>query len=162
MKALRFYGKDDLRIEQIEEPKCEPGKVKVEARDPLSSSTQPMTLVLDSPSLVRYLRDWYVLCLSAEGAVLNSHALDLHEYLGGPNLCATTPHPITGEKVPLTFGHEFSGVVEEIGEGVESVKVGDRVVVEPIIWCDSCASCKLDMHNACDKGGFVGLSGTSS
>ena len=31
MKALRFYGKEDLRIEQVEEPVCGPGKVKVGA-----------------------------------------------------------------------------------------------------------------------------------
>jgi len=50
--------------------------------------------------------------------------------MGGPNLCPTTPHPITGEKVPLTFGHEFSAIVTEIGEGVSGFKEGDRVAVE--------------------------------
>ena len=56
--------------------------------------------------------------------------LDLHEYMGGPNLCPTTPHPITGETVPLTFGHEFSAIVTEVGEGVKDFKEGDRVAVE--------------------------------
>ena len=87
---------------------------------------------------------------------------DLHEYLGGPNICPTTPHPITGTSVPLTFGHEFSGIVEEIGEGVSKFKEGDRVCVEPIIWDGTCGACKDGFHNCCDKGGFVGLSGETS
>ncbi|KAL9054296.1 MAG: hypothetical protein Q9162_004254 [Coniocarpon cinnabarinum] len=49
-------------------------------------------------------------------------------------MCPTTTHPITGTCVPLTFGHEFSAIVEEVGEGVINFKPGDRVVVEPIIW----------------------------
>lgn len=75
-------------------------------------------------------------------------------------MCPTTPHPMTGEQVPLTFGHEFSAIVEEVGEDVpEGFKVGDRVCVEPIIWDGTCVSCRNGVHNACDKGGFVGLSG---
>jgi len=85
--------------------------------------------------------------------------LDLHEYLGGPNLMPTTPHPITGEKVPLILGHEFSGVVEEIGQGVDDMKVGDRVVVQPIIYDGTCGACKEGLINCCYSGGFVGLSG---
>ena len=84
---------------------------------------------------------------------------DLHEYLGGPNMCPTTDHPITGEKVPLVFGHEFSGIVEEVGEGVQGFSVGERVCVEPIIWDGTCGACREGCHNCCDGGGFVGLSG---
>ena len=86
---------------------------------------------------------------------------DLHEYLGGPSLCPEeTPHPITGETVPLTFGHEFSGKIEEVGEGVsERFKVGDRVVVQPIIYDDECGACKEGFVNCCNKNGFIGLSG---
>ena len=83
---------------------------------------------------------------------------DLHEYLGGPNLCPTTPHPITGEQVPLTFGHEFSGVVEEVGEGVTEYKRGDRVVVQPIIYDGTCGACQEGLINCCYSNGFVGLS----
>ncbi len=85
--------------------------------------------------------------------------VDLHEYLGGANIMPTTPHPITGEKVPLTLGHEFSGVVEEVGEGVNDMKVDDRVVVQPIIYDGTCGACKEGLINCCYSGGFVGLSG---
>ncbi|KIW34205.1 chlorophyll synthesis pathway protein BchC [Cladophialophora immunda] len=86
---------------------------------------------------------------------------DLHEYLGGANLIPTEghPHPITGETLPLTLGHEFSGVVEEVGEGVTNVKPGDRVCVQPTIYDGSCRACKRGLVNCCDKNGFVGLSG---
>lgn len=84
---------------------------------------------------------------------------DLHEYLGGPSICPTTPHPITGEQVPVTFGHEFSGVIEEVGEGVENFKVGGKVCVQPIIYDGTCRACEDGLINCCDKYGFVGLSG---
>ena len=74
----------------------------------------------------------------------------------------TTPHPITNEKVPLTLGHEFSGIVEEIGEGVLDIKVGSRVAVQPIIYDGTCNACKEGYINCCDNNGFIGLSGEAS
>ena len=86
---------------------------------------------------------------------------DLHEYLGGANLIPKPghPHPITGETLPLTLGHEFSGIIEEVGEGVTSLKKGDRVCVQPTIYDNECMSCERGLVNCCDKNGFVGLSG---
>ena len=77
---------------------------------------------------------------------------DLHEYVSGANLIPTPghPHPITGETLPLTLGHEFSGVVEEVGEGVTHVKKGDNVCIQPTLWDDSCNSCKRGLVNCCD------------
>lgn len=71
----------------------------------------------------------------------------------------TTPHPITGEKAPITLGHEFSGVIEEVGKDVHDVEVGQRVVVQPIIYDGTCGACRDGFINCCDKNGFVGLSG---
>ena len=71
----------------------------------------------------------------------------------------TTPHPITNEQVPLTLGHEFSGVIEEVGEGVTDIKVGARVTVQPIIYDGTCGACKEGFINCCESNGFVGLSG---
>ena len=89
-------------------------------------------------------------------------ASDLHEYLGGASIIPTTPHPITKEKVPLTLGHEFSGTIEETGEGVHDIKAGARVVVQPIIYDGTCNACKEGYINCCDKNGFIGLSGKAS
>ncbi|KAK7905458.1 hypothetical protein LTR67_000180 [Exophiala xenobiotica] len=85
---------------------------------------------------------------------------DLHEYLGGANLIPDkSPHPITGETLPLTLGHEFSGIVEEVGEGVSHVSKGDRVCIQPTIYDGDCRACRRGLVNCCDKNGFVGLSG---
>jgi threonine dehydrogenase-like Zn-dependent dehydrogenase len=85
--------------------------------------------------------------------------IDLHEYLIGPALTPTKPHGVTGETIPLTLGHEFSGTVEQVGAGVVDFKVGDRVVLEPIIFDGTCAACRVGHLNCCARNGFVGLSG---
>ena len=82
--------------------------------------------------------------------------------MGGPNIIPTTPHPITGEKVPVTLGHEFSGVIEEVGAGVEDIAIGERVVAQPIIYDGTCGACKEGFINCCDQNGFIGLSGECS
>lgn len=125
MNAVRFHGKNDVRVEKVPIPKVTSGKVKIAPK-------------------------FCGIC-----------GTDLHEYLGGANLIPVpdSPHPITNETLPLTLGHEFSGIVEEVGEGVNNVKVGDRVCVQPTIYDGSCRACKRGLVNCCDKNGFVGLSG---
>ena len=85
---------------------------------------------------------------------------DLHVYYSpeASGLDFTTPHPITGALPPQVLGHEFSGTVVEIGEGVTSVVVGDRVAVWPIYYCGECPACSKGLFNACRKIGFHGLS----
>ncbi|WP_027998169.1 2,3-butanediol dehydrogenase [Sinorhizobium arboris] len=58
---------------------------------------------------------------------------DLHEYAYGPIFIPKEPHPFTGAHGPQVLGHEFGGVVEAVGEGVTSVRPGDRVSVQPLI-----------------------------
>ena len=85
---------------------------------------------------------------------------DLHEYVAGPIFIpVNTPHPVSKDVAPVVMGHEFSGVVEEVGEGVSSVKVGDLVVVEPILACSTCPACLQGKYNICSSLGFHGLSG---
>src|ERR1700754_3961618 len=82
---------------------------------------------------------------------------DLHEYYAGPIFVPTEPHPLTGEQLPLTIGHEFSGVIADLGEGVTGWQEGDRVAVEPIYKCGQCASCRAGNYNICAQIGFHGL-----
>lgn len=84
--------------------------------------------------------------------------IDLHEYLAGPITVPSTPHPITGGSVPVTLGHEFSGVVEEVGAGVSRLKVGDRVAVKPNLYDGTCANCLAGWRNCCQNLGFIGYS----
>ncbi|MBP2238701.1 (R,R)-butanediol dehydrogenase/meso-butanediol dehydrogenase/diacetyl reductase [Sinorhizobium kostiense] len=58
---------------------------------------------------------------------------DLHEYAYGPIFIPKEPHRYTGAHGPQVLGHEFGGVVEAVGEGVTSVRAGDRVSVQPLI-----------------------------
>ncbi|MDY6051456.1 MAG: 2,3-butanediol dehydrogenase [Rothia sp. (in: high G+C Gram-positive bacteria)] len=87
---------------------------------------------------------------------------DLHEYLDGPIFCPTqhTPHPISGETAPVTMGHEFSGVVEALGEGITDLEVGDHVVVEPYI-LDEDVETGPDNKNyhLSENMNFIGLGG---
>ncbi|OCL03902.1 GroES-like protein [Glonium stellatum] len=123
MRAARYYGKEDIRIEDVAEAPCSEGQVRV------------------SPAFVG-------IC-----------GTDLHEYLGGPTFAPTSPHPVTGDTIPITLGHEFSGIIKEIGQGVEGLKVGQHVVVQPTIYCGSCGACNCGVENVCYNGGFIGLSG---
>jgi (R,R)-butanediol dehydrogenase/meso-butanediol dehydrogenase/diacetyl reductase len=82
---------------------------------------------------------------------------DLHEYYAGPIFIPTEPHPLAGGSLPVVMGHEFSGTVIDVGAGVASVEVGDRVTVEPVYRCGACPPCQAGLYNVCRKIGFHGL-----
>jgi len=50
---------------------------------------------------------------------------------------------------PIILGHECSGIVESVGEGVEKFKPGDSVVVEPFFVCGRCPNCLRGRYNMC-------------
>jgi threonine dehydrogenase-like Zn-dependent dehydrogenase len=52
-------------------------------------------------------------------------------------------------KFPTILGHEFSGKVAEVGKNVTSLKVGDMVTVEEMIWCGRCTPCRNGYPNHC-------------
>ena len=102
---------------------------------------------------------------------------DLHEY-EEPIFFSSAASPdgdkISGKKLPLVLGHEFSGVVHEVGSNVTHVKEGDHVVVETTGHCEerqnyfkspenkrshlpTCQSCELGYTNTCADLNFLGL-----
>ena len=69
-------------------------------------------------------------------------------------ICGSDLHLYRG-KIPATeegdiFGHEFMGVVEEVGPEVTAVKKGDRVVIPFVIACGNCFFCQHDLMSACE------------
>ncbi len=59
--------------------------------------------------------------------------------------------------LPVTIGHEFSGVVAAKGEGVESLDVGQRVTVRPSVTCGICEACQSGRHDDCLSRRGVGV-----
>lgn len=83
---------------------------------------------------------------------------DLHEYNNGPQLIPVDkPYPLNGHQGTTTLGHEFSGVVEEIGKNVKNIKKGDRVTVEPIFKNPESPFITTGEYNLSEPLGFVGL-----
>ena len=77
-------------------------------------------------------------------------------------VCGTDMHIFNGDggsfevNPPLIPGHEFSGVVAEVGSAVTTVKVGDRVSGDPNDMCGECYFCKNAMQHFCTNNVGVG------
>lgn len=68
-------------------------------------------------------------------------------------------HPLFGEAGAHVLGHEFSGHIVEVGEGVEGIDVGALVAVRPNVWDGTCAACLRGDTNLCESFGFLGING---
>lgn len=77
-------------------------------------------------------------------------------------ICGSDQHIFRGEfhprtKLPFVPGHEFIGVVEKTGGSVTDLKPGDRVAVDPIVWCGTCAACCHGHYPACTTLKLLGV-----
>ncbi|MCR5409458.1 MAG: galactitol-1-phosphate 5-dehydrogenase [Lachnospiraceae bacterium] len=109
MKAGVVHAREDIRYEDIEKPKAEPGKVVVKVK-----------------------------------------------YTG---ICGSDIPRVNGDAChyfPNVLGHEFSGVIDEIGEGVTSVRPGDRVAGIPLVPCMKCEDCQKGNYSLCKHYSFIG------
>src|SRR5690348_11426468 len=106
MKALCWYGKEDVRVETVPDPKI------LNPRDAIIEITRT--------------------------AICGS---DLHLYNG------FIPTMESGD----ILGHEFMGEVVEVGKGVSTLNVGDRVVVPFPIACGVCVMCMSGMFSVCEN-----------
>ena len=107
MKAILYYGPQDIRYEETEIPELKQGEILVKVKAALTCGT------------------------------------DVKTFRRG--------HPVLIKKVPSGFGHEFSGIVDKVSEGVTNVKVGDRVVCANSAPCGECFYCKRGEYNLCEN-----------
>ena len=75
------------------------------------------------------------------------------------SVCASDLRVFRGEKhaaAGVVPGHEFTGVIADVGEGVETLARGDRVVVYPVVACGGCIFCRRGLRNRCLKRRTLG------
>lgn len=75
-------------------------------------------------------------------------------------ICGTDRHIYNGEapaKPPMIPGHEIAGVVVDLGERVSNLKRGDRIAVDPNIFCNNCFYCKRGEIHLCENLEAVGV-----
>lgn len=75
-------------------------------------------------------------------------------------ICGTDVHLYEGDFVPrfpLIPGHEFAGVVEKVGSNVKGFKPGDRVAVDPSVFCEHCYFCHQNRGNHCENWNGLGV-----
>lgn len=107
MKAVLFYGPENIKYEDVRIRPLQKGEVLVKIMSALTCGT------------------------------------DVKTYRRG--------HPVLIKSIPSGFGHEFSGVVEKLGEGVTKFSVGDRVVAANSAPCGECFFCKREEYNLCEN-----------
>lgn len=118
--AVRVHGKDDLRVELIEEPTPPPAGY-VTLVGGFSGICETDLSLIHQPEFYRQAYGWDF----------------------------DTPHKVTGGTWPQVLGHEFSGVVAAVGEGVVEPKVGDRVAVFTMHYCGECDACQRGRYTSC-------------
>lgn len=77
-------------------------------------------------------------------------------------LCGTDLHIFHGHmdarvSLPAVIGHEMSGVLSEVGAGVEGWSVGEAVTVMPLLWDGTCPACLAGNEHICQNLKFVGI-----
>jgi len=82
-------------------------------------------------------------------------------------LCGTDLHILHGNMdarvtTPLTFGHEMSGTIAAVGEGVTGWSVGDAVTVMPLDWDGTCPACLAGNQHICQNLNFIGIDSPGS
>lgn len=77
---------------------------------------------------------------------------DIHVYHG--------KHPFT--KYPVTQGHEVSGEIVKCGANVEGLTVGQKVTIEPQVYCGKCYPCRHGKYNLCEELKVMGFQTTGT
>jgi len=106
MKAVLFYGPENIKYEDVRLRPLQKGEILVKIKSALTCGT------------------------------------DVKTYRRG--------HPVLIKSIPSGFGHEFAGIVEKTGDGVDNFKAGDRVVAANSAPCGECFFCRHEEYNLCE------------
>ena len=83
--------------------------------------------------------------------------------VGAVGICGSDKHDLeTPPRVRQTPGHEFAGIIAELGTEPAGFKIGDRVVCRPRAFCGECPSCQERPRKLCEKGGVYGCRGVQN
>jgi L-iditol 2-dehydrogenase len=81
-------------------------------------------------------------------------------------VCGSDVHYYTTSRIgsqivqyPFSVGHEGAGIVEKVGSAVQSLRVGDRIAIEPAMSCGLCDQCLAGRPHTCRKLRFLGCPG---
>lgn len=76
-------------------------------------------------------------------------------------VCGSDVHGFKGttgrRKPPIIMGHEFSGTITAAGADIKNYKIGDRVVVTPLLTCGYCDNCRAGFPNICQNRSGLGV-----
>ncbi len=93
--------------------------------------------------------------------VLKDGEVMIHVKASG--ICGTDVHIYHGAKgsadvtKPTVLGHEYSGIITEVGPNVQNFKVGDRVCIDPNQYCGSCTPCRNGLTHYCENMVIYGI-----
>ena len=78
------------------------------------------------------------------------------------SICGTDMHIFNGDfhprtPVPFIPGHEVAGTVYKTGPDVTGYAIGDKVAIDPLIWCGECQACKANHYPACSSLQLIGI-----
>lgn len=83
------------------------------------------------------------------------YTTDVIVKIASVGICGSDMHIFHGTNpftiYPRIIGHEVSGVVDDVGSEVQSLKVGDLVSLEPITYCGECYACLNNQPNVCES-----------
>ena len=83
---------------------------------------------------------------------------DVSEFLAGPKrIPLHHRHPVSGHQGPVILGHEFMGLVMEVGAAVTELHIGQRVVPGAGTWCGICSLCLAGRTNICERSVLYGI-----
>ncbi len=82
-------------------------------------------------------------------------------------ICGNDLHILHGAmdarvSLPAVLGHEMSGTISAVGDGVEGWSAGDHVTVMPLVWCDDCPACHAGHNHVCHNLDFLGIDSPGS